>query len=104
MGKVYVLKPCPFCGSPDITVKSPNNVFCKCVNCGACGPDWDYREERALQSWTKRSFPMTDDIKDIFDRYEKWNNDERKDGLLIHTDALSDFMEWYKSFLAEKYS
>lgn len=50
------VKPCPFCGGLDIDIKikDSGNIMLHCTNCGALGPNWDYREERAIFSWNDR--------------------------------------------------
>lgn len=46
------VKACPFCGCNDITVnRGTGSCRLQCMNCHAMGPDWDYREERAIFSW-----------------------------------------------------
>jgi Lar family restriction alleviation protein len=50
------VKPCPFCGTIDIAVLSlESEVIIGCTNCGAHGPTWDFRIERAIQSWNDRA-------------------------------------------------
>ena len=51
--KQLPVRPCPFCGGADISVGRDDSVFLQCMNCGARGPGWDYREERAIYSWNK---------------------------------------------------
>ena len=38
-------------------------------------------------------FFLIDAMKKEIERYEQWNV-TRKDGIIMHTDCLSDFMEW----------
>lgn len=55
-GEYKPVKPCPFCGVNDIAVVSQDDaVIIGCTNCGARGPNWDYREERAIYSWNDRA-------------------------------------------------
>lgn len=35
-------------------------------------------------------------IHPLAEEYEQWNMNEREDGLVIHTDAIGDFLEWMK--------
>jgi hypothetical protein len=36
------------------------------------------------------------DIRPLLDEYSEWNCWDRTDGLIIHTDAIADFIEWMK--------
>lgn len=55
-GKYLPVSPCPFCGGQDISVLGePGPTVLFCTNCGARGPNWDYREERAIPTWNERA-------------------------------------------------
>lgn len=49
------MKPCPFCGREEITVRRRDWDFfsATCLNCAATGPYSETREE-AIQAWNKR--------------------------------------------------
>ena len=49
------LKPCPFCGSYDISLdcNSDNDPFTWCVNCGARTVEC-MTETEAIEAWNKR--------------------------------------------------
>lgn len=61
------LKPCPFCGSPDIEPDSDRQV---CQNCGATGPDaYDHEGEwrgiaQGTERWNTRTLPLDGDVVD----------------------------------------
>ena len=33
-------------------------------------------------------------LRQLAEEYQEWNCFERDDGLIIHTDAIDDFLEW----------
>ncbi len=37
------------------------------------------------------------DLVSLFNEYEQFNQDEREDGLIIHTDVFDDLLDWYKN-------
>lgn len=50
-------KPCPFCGSGDVTIESYNNgewFFVDCRECGATGPEEPTATKAAL-AWERRA-------------------------------------------------
>lgn len=56
------LKPCPFCGSKDISDACYSGMDCyiMCDDCGASGPsncctDADEQEDVAIEDWNKRA-------------------------------------------------
>lgn len=57
------IKPCPFCGSQDLTFQTstedregvPANIICG--HCGACGP-WEYLKREVLDTaWDDNTIP-----------------------------------------------
>ena len=51
------MKPCPFCGSTDITTSEDEygNIFASCRSCHACGPTHNESHEEARKLWNKRA-------------------------------------------------
>lgn len=39
---------------------------------------------------------------DLFEKYERWNEDERDDDIIMHTDCLDDFRWWLDDYLREE--
>jgi len=93
-GKFVKILPCPFCGSSDIEEGGEKSVYLFCGNCGSRGPDWNYRTERAIDSWNNQKKQAVSLMRELADEYESWNNNERDDDIYMHTDAIDDFFSW----------
>ena len=54
------LKPCPFCGSEDITIgyclrgDKTREAYIECIECGASGYPYT-KEKKAIDAWNRRA-------------------------------------------------
>lgn len=85
------LKPCFCCGSEQVQYctdsNNPGKDIARCRDCKAQAP---------VKVWDKRELSIGH-LRSLFEEYENWNCMERSDGLIIHTDALDDFLEWIEA-------
>lgn len=56
--EIKELKPCPFCGSVDLSADPEDMLlltWVSCNNCGAQGPSYNDDPYQAIEAWNKRT-------------------------------------------------